>query len=168
MHFEDDNDRKLVVLTGRPSNRLSAPVNMWMMAVGMASALGALFPSPLLAAMMILELGEAPKSYMECTVLMSIGACICFALYYELQGERLRMSSNSFHSEYVSRSHVLGSHIAPRRVLVYHVAGGPGLQELAADDWLRRGAHQRVAGARHFHLIRCPFLSSIVVPVSSG
>jgi len=68
VHFEDDNDRKLVVLTG------------------MASALGALFPTPLLAALMIIELGIMPKSYMESTVLMSIGAFITFALFYELQG----------------------------------------------------------------------------------
>lgn len=58
----------------------------------MASALGALFPSPLLAALMIIELGIIPKSYMESTVLMSIGAFITFAIFYELQGRTLYYS----------------------------------------------------------------------------
>ena len=52
----------------------------------MASALAALFPSPLLAALTIIELGVMPKTYMECTVLMSITSFISFAIYYELQG----------------------------------------------------------------------------------
>ena len=52
----------------------------------MAAALATLFPSPLLAALTIIELGVMPKTYMECTVLMSITAFISFAIYYELQG----------------------------------------------------------------------------------
>eukprot|EP01035_Chromulina_nebulosa_P028348 gene28348-37409_t len=52
----------------------------------MASALAALYPSPLLATLTIIELGVLPKTYMECTVLMSISSFISFAIYYELQG----------------------------------------------------------------------------------
>ena len=54
--------------------------------LGMASALAALYPSPLLATLTVIELGVLPKTYMECTVLMSITSFISFAIYYELQG----------------------------------------------------------------------------------
>lgn len=67
--FEDPEDDKLMVLSG------------------MASALGALFPTPVLSALMIVELGAPPKSYMEAVTTMSISACISFAVYYEMVGE---------------------------------------------------------------------------------
>ena len=53
---------------------------------GMSSALGALFPTPVLSAMMIHELGDPPRTYMESTLVMSIAACIAFAVYYEMVG----------------------------------------------------------------------------------
>jgi H+/Cl- antiporter ClcA len=52
---------------------------------GMAAALGALFPSPLLGVLLIIELGSPPKSFMEGAVMMSITATIAFGLYYYLQ-----------------------------------------------------------------------------------
>jgi H+/Cl- antiporter ClcA len=66
--FEDDDYKKIFVLCG------------------MASALGALFPSPLLGALMMHELGEPPGSFMESTIMLSFSACICFAIYYEMIG----------------------------------------------------------------------------------
>jgi H+/Cl- antiporter ClcA len=53
---------------------------------GMASALGALFPSPMLGALMMHELGEPPKSFMESTIILSFTACVGFAIYYEMIG----------------------------------------------------------------------------------
>eukprot|EP00981_Chlorochromonas_danica_P009936 scaffold2913_cov181-Ochromonas_danica.AAC.30 len=53
---------------------------------GMAAPLGALFPSPMLGALMMHELGEPPKHFMESTIILSIAACLCFAVYYELIG----------------------------------------------------------------------------------
>lgn len=54
---------------------------------GMSSALGALFPTPVLSALMIHELGDPPRTYMESTLVMSIAACIAFAVYYEMVGK---------------------------------------------------------------------------------
>lgn len=53
---------------------------------GMAAPLGALFPSPILGALMIHELGEPPKSFMESTIVLSIAAVIGFTVYYEMIG----------------------------------------------------------------------------------
>lgn len=63
--FEDD-DRKLVVLSG------------------MTSALGALFPTPMLAVLMLYELGSPPKTYMESITILAFSACISFITYYGL------------------------------------------------------------------------------------
>lgn len=52
---------------------------------GMCCALGGLFPSPILAVMLIFELGVLPKSYMECITVMSIGAIFSFTLYVFLE-----------------------------------------------------------------------------------
>lgn len=53
---------------------------------GMAAPLGALFPSPMLGALMMHEMGEPPKHFMESTVILSIAAVACFAVYYEMIG----------------------------------------------------------------------------------
>lgn len=53
---------------------------------GMAGPLGALFPSPLLGALMMHELGEPPKGFMESTIVLSIAAVIGFTVYYEMVG----------------------------------------------------------------------------------
>jgi len=69
-HYPEDrmdrDDRKLLVLSG------------------MSSALGALFPTPLLAVLMIHELGNPPRAYMESIVILSSGACTAFVIYYWL------------------------------------------------------------------------------------
>eukprot|EP00605_Chrysophyceae_sp_TOSAG23-4_P001239 GSChrysophyteH1.ASY1.ANO1.1350.1 assembled CDS len=62
----DGDDRKLLVLSG------------------MSAALGALFPTPLLAVLMIHELGSPPRAYMESIVILSTGAVVSFVLYYWL------------------------------------------------------------------------------------
>lgn len=62
----DSDDRKLLVLSG------------------MSSALGTLFPTPLLAVLMIHELGNPPRAYMESIVILSCGACTGFVIYYWL------------------------------------------------------------------------------------
>eukprot|EP01035_Chromulina_nebulosa_P017930 gene17930-23552_t len=64
--FADEQYSKLVVLGG------------------MASALGALFPTPLLGVLMLIELSNLPKTYMESTLVMSCGACISFLVYYSM------------------------------------------------------------------------------------
>jgi len=66
IHFKDESNRKLFVLGG------------------IACALGALMPSPLLAVLLIHELGELPKSFMECTLVMSIGAVMAYMVYQSL------------------------------------------------------------------------------------
>lgn len=53
---------------------------------GMSAAMGALFPSPMLGVMMIHELGNPPKTYMESIIVMSIGAIAAFLVYYALLG----------------------------------------------------------------------------------
>lgn len=53
---------------------------------GMAGPLGALFPSPMLGALMMHEMGEPPKHFMESTIILSLAACTCFAVYYEMIG----------------------------------------------------------------------------------
>lgn len=63
LEFEPDN-RKLVVLSG------------------MSAALGALFPTPILGVLMIYELGNPPKAYMESVLILSFGACVAFIIYY--------------------------------------------------------------------------------------
>lgn len=62
----DSDDRKLLVLSG------------------MAAALGALFPTPLLGVLMIHELGNPPRAYMESIVILSAGACVAFVMYFWL------------------------------------------------------------------------------------
>ena len=62
----DSDDRKLLVLSG------------------MSAALGALFPTPLLAVLMIHELGNPPRAYMESIAILSCGACTAFVVYYWL------------------------------------------------------------------------------------
>lgn len=71
---------------------------------GMAAAMGALFPTPMLAILMIYELGDPPKyvlppyshlslcdgvsycyrTYMESILILSFGACVSFMIYYWL------------------------------------------------------------------------------------
>jgi H+/Cl- antiporter ClcA len=66
MRFDDADDGKLIVLSG------------------MTSALGALFPTPILAVLMIFELGKPPKSFMESTIVLSFAAIVSFSVYYAL------------------------------------------------------------------------------------
>lgn len=66
IHFEDDGYQKLMVLSG------------------MAASLGALFPTPILGVLLLLELGNMPKTYMESILVMSIPAIISYMVYYSL------------------------------------------------------------------------------------
>lgn len=66
MQLEDKDDQKLCVLSG------------------MSGAMGALFPTPVLGVLIIHELGNPPKSYMESTLLMSIPAIASFLVLYTL------------------------------------------------------------------------------------
>jgi H+/Cl- antiporter ClcA len=66
LEFEEEHS-KLTVLTG------------------MAAAMGGIFPSPVLGVLMIHELGNPPKSFMESTLLMSIGAISSFLVFYMLE-----------------------------------------------------------------------------------
>lgn len=66
LEFEEEHS-KLTVLTG------------------MAAAMGGIFPSPVLGVLMIHELGNPPKSFMESTLLMSIGAIASFCVFYALE-----------------------------------------------------------------------------------
>lgn len=52
---------------------------------GMAAAMGGIFPSPVLGVLMIHELGNPPKSFMESTLLMSIGAISAFVVFYAIE-----------------------------------------------------------------------------------
>ena len=51
---------------------------------GMSAALGCLFPTPILGVLMIYELGDPPRTYMESIILLSAGACISFLIYYSM------------------------------------------------------------------------------------
>lgn len=65
--FEDHESKNLIVLTG------------------MSGAMGALFPTPLLGVLMIHELGNPPKGFMESTLLMSVSAIMAFIVFYQLE-----------------------------------------------------------------------------------
>jgi H+/Cl- antiporter ClcA len=67
MNLEDKEDQRLCVLSG------------------MAAAMGALFPTPVLGVLMIHELAVPPKSYMESTLLMSIPAIASFMVFFSIQ-----------------------------------------------------------------------------------
>jgi H+/Cl- antiporter ClcA len=67
MNLKDKDDQKLCVLSG------------------MSAAMGALFPTPVLGVLMIHELGNPPKSYMESTLLMSIPAIASWMVLFTLQ-----------------------------------------------------------------------------------
>lgn len=75
--FDDDAYPKIVVLSG------------------MASALGALFPTPLLGVIMFHELGHPPRTFMETTLTLSAGACTAFLVYYSLVNESFTTSITS-------------------------------------------------------------------------
>eukprot|EP00604_Paraphysomonas_vestita_P002665 CAMPEP_0174818608 /NCGR_PEP_ID=MMETSP1107-20130205/1393_1 /TAXON_ID=36770 /ORGANISM="Paraphysomonas vestita, Strain GFlagA" /LENGTH=307 /DNA_ID=CAMNT_0016030717 /DNA_START=45 /DNA_END=965 /DNA_ORIENTATION=+ len=65
--FEDHETKNLLVLTG------------------MSGAMGALFPTPLLGVLMIHELGNPPRGFMESTLLMSVAAIMAFVVYYQIE-----------------------------------------------------------------------------------
>ena len=64
--LESADDKKLLVLSG------------------MSAAMGALFPTPMLGVMMIHELGNPPKTYMESIIVMSVGATAAFLVFYAI------------------------------------------------------------------------------------
>ena len=65
IEFPNIADRQLVVLCG------------------MTAAFGALFPTPVLGVLLIYELGQPPKPFMETIVSLSIGAITSFIMYYQ-------------------------------------------------------------------------------------
>lgn len=62
----EEDDRKLVVLSG------------------MTAAMGALFPSPMLGVLMMYELGNPPKTYMESIIVLSFSGILSFVIMYVL------------------------------------------------------------------------------------
>ena len=62
----DDDDKKLAVLSG------------------MTAALGALFPSPMLGPLLVYELGNPPKDYMESMIVLSFSGIVSFITYFTL------------------------------------------------------------------------------------
>lgn len=64
VEFPVESDRKMVVLCG------------------MCAAFGALFPTPVLGVLLLYELGQPPKSFMESILTLSVGAVVAFAIYY--------------------------------------------------------------------------------------
>lgn len=60
----ESDDKKLLVLSG------------------MSGALGALFPTPVCGVLMIYELGNPPRDYMESIVILSSSALCSFVMYY--------------------------------------------------------------------------------------
>lgn len=67
MKFDNIEETQLTVLTG------------------MSAAFGALFPTPLLGVLMIHELGNPPRGYMESTLLLSVAAVTSFLVFYQLE-----------------------------------------------------------------------------------
>ena len=67
MEFEED-DKKVIVLAG------------------MAGAIGALFPTPLLSIMMMFELGLPPRPLMESVTVIGVASISAFAVNYSLIG----------------------------------------------------------------------------------
>lgn len=63
--FEED-DKKLAILSG------------------MTAALGALFPSPMLGPLLVYELGNPPKDYMESMIVLSFSGIVSYIIYYTL------------------------------------------------------------------------------------
>ena len=52
---------------------------------GMSAAMGCLFPTPVTGVLMIHELGNPPKSFMESTLLLSIPAICSFLVFYAIE-----------------------------------------------------------------------------------
>jgi H+/Cl- antiporter ClcA len=52
---------------------------------GMSGAMGALFPTPVLGVLMIHELGNPPRGFMESTLLMSVSAIMAFIVFFQLE-----------------------------------------------------------------------------------
>lgn len=65
IEFPDKTDGQMVVLCG------------------MCAAFGALFPTPVLGVLLIYELGQPPKPFMESIVTLSVGAVLSFVIYYQ-------------------------------------------------------------------------------------
>ena len=63
--FPDKTDAQLLVLCG------------------MCASFGALFPTPVLAVLLIYELGTPPKPFMETIVTLSAGALASYCVYYQ-------------------------------------------------------------------------------------
>lgn len=78
IEFPDETDRQMVVLCA------------------MCAAFGALFPTPVLAVLLIYELGQPPKPFMESIVLLAVGATGAFIMYYQFAENFLldKLSSN--------------------------------------------------------------------------
>jgi hypothetical protein len=51
----------------------------------MSGAMGALFPTPVLGVLMIHELGNPPRGFMESTLLMSVSAIMAFIVFFQLE-----------------------------------------------------------------------------------
>lgn len=144
VHFEDEDYAKLLVLAG------------------MASALGALFPTPFLAVLMLHELGEPPKSYMESTLIMSAGACTAFVVYYALVDMTFIESTSSngavlsfqwkFEEWNCGTAILIGMICAPLGILIF----------------LFVGITKQILNRIRFRLHRNKLLASIVPPILSG
>jgi H+/Cl- antiporter ClcA len=145
--FEDEDYDKIYVLAG------------------MASALGALFPTPMLGALMMHELGEPPKSYMESTIILSISAMVGFVIYYELiEPTYLEYATNSgailavewlaegYHSWQIGTGIVIGI-----------VAGG-----LCTMVLITIGITKQIFFRLRFRLARFPALREILPPTLGG
>ncbi len=52
---------------------------------GMSAAMGSLFPTPVLGVLLIHELGNPPKSFMESTLLLSVAAVASFLVFFALE-----------------------------------------------------------------------------------
>eukprot|EP01033_Poteriospumella_lacustris_P006619 gene6619-4769_t len=145
--FEDEDYNKVFVLAG------------------MASALGALFPTPMLGALMMHELGEPPKSYMESTIILSISAMVGFVIYYELiEPTYLEYAENSgaiLAIEWLEMGY--SSWQIGTGIMIGLVAGG-----LCTMVMITIGITKQIFQRMRLRLARAPFLQEVLPPTIGG
>ena len=139
----DNDDKKLLVLAG------------------MAGALGALFPTPLLGVLMIYELGSPPRDYMEGILVLSSAALCAFVMYYFVLDYTW---VDSYTQNYVlSYTWDFDLYQCGTAFLIGIVSGVIGLTTIIVI-----GICRQIFARIRFRLERNKFLRSIVPPVIGG
>ena len=141
--FFDNDDRKLLVLAG------------------MSGAMGAIFPVPLLGVLMIYELGNPPRDYMEGILVLSSSALCAFVFYYWILDYTY---VDRYDTSYVlSYTWDFDLYQCGTAFLIGIVSGAIGLTSI-----IFIGICRQIFGRIRFNLERNKFLRNILPPVIGG